>query len=80
MIVACLGHTSDMSEGHTHFRGGSRISGKGIYMYIGVGGSLCLFYLIFLIYPMKMKLFGLTETKLFPFHETKIFHFHRIFH
>ena len=34
-------------------------------------GSLCWFYLIFLKYSMKIKLFGLTETKLF--------HFHRVF-
>ena len=52
-------------------RGRSRISGKGIHMYKGVGGSLCWFYLIFLKYPIKMKWFGLIETKLF--------HFHRIF-
>ena len=35
------------------------------------GGSLCWIYLIFLKYPIKMKLFGLTKTKLF--------HFQRIF-
>ena len=38
------------------FRGGSRISGKGVHMYKwGGGGSLCWSYLIFLKYPMKMK-------------------------
>ena len=34
--------------------GWSRISGKGVGMYKGVGGSPCWFYIIFLKYPMKM--------------------------
>ena len=35
--------------------GGSRISGKGVHIYKGVG--------IASVYPEKMKLFRLTETK-----------------
>ena len=34
-------------------------------MHRGVGGSLCLLYLVRLKYPMKMKQFGLTEIKQF---------------
>ena len=41
---------------------------KRVFICIKVSGSLCGFYLIFLKYRMKMKLFGLTETKLFHFH------------
>ena len=44
------------------------IPGKGVHKYKGVWGSLCLFYLIYLKYLMKMKYFGLSETKLFHFH------------
>ena len=36
-------------------QGGSRISGKGVHMYKGVGFALLIFSLIFLKYPMKMK-------------------------
>ena len=36
-------------------RGGCRISGKGVHIYQGMGGSLCGFNLIFLKYPMKLK-------------------------
>ena len=38
-----------------NFRGESRISGKGVGMYKGLGGSLCRFNLFFLKYPMIMK-------------------------
>ena len=48
-------------------RGGSRISGKGVHMYKGVGFVLLILSLS-LKYPVKMKLFGLSETKLFQFH------------
>ena len=51
-------------------RGESRISGKGVHMYKGVGFALVIVS-HFLKYPVEMKLFCLTETKLF--------HFHRIF-
>ena len=38
-------------------------------MYNSVRGGGFSFYLIFFKYPIKMKLFGLTETKLFHFHK-----------
>ena len=38
----------------SHFRSGSRIPGKGLYMYNGVGFAL-LILPHFLQYPMKMK-------------------------
>ena len=43
---------------------------KGFHLYKG-GALLCLFYLFFLKFSMKMRQFGFTETKLF--------HLHRIF-
>ena len=43
------------------------VSGKG-FLCVKVWGSLCLFSLIFLIYPMKMKLFGIDETKFLIFY------------
>ena len=43
----------------------------GVHMCIGVGLCFADFIYFFLKYPMKMKLFGLSETKLF--------HLHRIF-
>ena len=39
LIIVCWAHM---------YRGGSRISKKGVHMYKSVGGSLCCFYLIFL--------------------------------
>ena len=36
-------------------RGGSRISGKGVHMYKGVGVGFADFISFFLKYPMKMK-------------------------
>ena len=38
-----------------YLKTGSRISRKGVLMYKSVGGSLAWFYLVFHIYPMKMK-------------------------
>ena len=49
-------------------RGGSRISGKGIYMYNVVEVRFADFISFSLKYPIKMRQFGLTETKLFHFH------------
>ena len=41
---------------HLHkLRGGSRISGKVVHVYKGMGESFCWFYFICLKYPMKMK-------------------------
>ena len=37
-------------------RGGSRIYGKGVRMFKGMGGLHCWFYLIFLKYPMKNEI------------------------
>ena len=39
------------------------------FIYIKVWGFALLILSRFLKYPMKMKLFGLTETKLFHFHK-----------
>ena len=62
----------DSTNFNLMYRGGSRISGKGVHMHKCFWGSLCCLYLIFLNYPMEMKKkIGLTEAKLF--------HFHRIF-
>ena len=36
-------------------RGGSKISGKGFYMYKGVGVRFAVIYIVFLKYPIKMK-------------------------
>ena len=75
-IAACMPVYEALSlkigQDSTAFRGGSRISGKGVHGCVKEGGLLCWFYLIFLKYPMKMKQFGLSETKI-------LFHFHGIF-
>ena len=52
---------------HDSSRGGRSISGKG-FISIKVWGDRMLILSHFFKYPMKMKLFGLTETKLFHFH------------